>query len=224
MEARGVHALVVRFRQDRAGKAVRWLPAKGRKSWWWARRRMELYKEVGLPADVAARFGLRQRCRARTAIGHTRMATESAVTTDGAHPFSTGPDQCLVHNGSLSNHNAVRRRLRREGFTFRDRERHRGRRRLSDLAHDARVPASARRWKPRLPISTASILSSSAPRPASRVLRDPIACKPAVMAETERYVAFGTGIPRAGRICRASRGAGCGSRSPPRSMSGNAPT
>ena len=45
------------------------------------------------------------------AIGHTRMATESAVTTDGAHPFSTGPDQCLVHNGSLSNHNALRREL-----------------------------------------------------------------------------------------------------------------
>ncbi len=52
------------------------------------------------------------------AIGHTRMATESAVTTDGAHPFTTGDDQCLVHNGSLSNHNAVRRDLIRQGLTF----------------------------------------------------------------------------------------------------------
>ena len=51
-------------------------------------------------------------------IGHTRMATESAVTTLGAHPFSTGPDQCLVHNGSLSNHNNLRRELIREGMTF----------------------------------------------------------------------------------------------------------
>ena len=51
-------------------------------------------------------------------IGHTRMATESAVTTMGAHPFSTGSDQCLVHNGSLSNHNSVRRNLKRAGMTF----------------------------------------------------------------------------------------------------------
>ena len=51
-------------------------------------------------------------------IGHTRMATESAVTTMGAHPFSTGSDQCLVHNGSLSNHNSLRRKLKREGIAF----------------------------------------------------------------------------------------------------------
>src|SRR5690606_32937918 len=51
-------------------------------------------------------------------IGHTRMATESAVTTLGAHPFSTGTDQCLVHNGSLSNHNNLRRELRRQGMSF----------------------------------------------------------------------------------------------------------
>ena len=52
------------------------------------------------------------------AIGHTRMATESAVTPSGAHPFSTGTDQCLVHNGSLSNHSQLRRRLEREGVHF----------------------------------------------------------------------------------------------------------
>ena len=40
-----------------------------------------------------------------TAIGHTRMATESAITTQGSHPYSTSEDECLVHNGSLSNHN-----------------------------------------------------------------------------------------------------------------------
>src|SRR5262245_40084327 len=77
-------------------------------------RRMETYKEVGRPDRVAARFGL-DTIAGTHAIGHTRMATESAVTTDGAHPFTTGPDQCLVHNGSLSNHNLVRRDLIREG-------------------------------------------------------------------------------------------------------------
>ena len=40
------------------------------------------------------------------------MATESAVTTSGAHPFNTGDDLCLVHNGSLSNHNRLRAWLR----------------------------------------------------------------------------------------------------------------
>ncbi|MZH46268.1 MAG: amidophosphoribosyltransferase, partial [Nitrospinae bacterium] len=52
-------------------------------------------------------------------IGHTRMATESAVTTEGAHPFNTGSDLCLVHNGSLSNHNDLRKWLFKEkGIVF----------------------------------------------------------------------------------------------------------
>src|SRR6202051_3497020 len=79
--------------------------------------RMEIYKDVGLPGDVARRFDLAQMSGTH-AIGHTRMATESAVTTKGAHPFSTGTDQCLVHNGSLSNHNDLRRKLAHDGITF----------------------------------------------------------------------------------------------------------
>ena len=70
--------------------------------------RMEIFKEIGLPKDVADRFGIRAMGGSH-GIGHTRMATESAVTTLGAHPFSTAEDQCLVHNGSLSNHNQMRR-------------------------------------------------------------------------------------------------------------------
>ena len=80
-------------------------------------KRMSMFKEVGRPEKVAARFGL-DRMTGTHAIGHTRMATELAVTTDGAHPFTTGPDQCLVHNGSLSNHNTVRRELQRNGLKF----------------------------------------------------------------------------------------------------------
>ncbi len=78
---------------------------------------IEIYKEVGLPEEVVERFGAGQMTGTH-GIGHTRMATESAVTTMGAHPFSTGPDQCLVHNGSLSNHNNLRRELMREGMRF----------------------------------------------------------------------------------------------------------
>ena len=78
---------------------------------------IELYKEVGRPEDFVARFDLASIAGSH-ALGHTRMATESRVTTEGSHPFSTGLDLCLVHNGSLSNHNRLRERLRREGMVF----------------------------------------------------------------------------------------------------------
>jgi glutamate synthase domain-containing protein 1 len=153
-------------------------------------RRMEIYKEVGLPADVAAKFRLAEMSGTH-AIGHTRMATESAVTTRGAHPFSTGTDQCLVHNGSLSNHNAVRRELKREGLTF-----------ATD--NDSEVAAGYLTWRMREGLSLKGALEQSlkdldgfytfvvGTESGFAVLRDPIACKPAVMAETDDYVAFGS--------------------------------
>jgi methylamine---glutamate N-methyltransferase subunit A len=152
--------------------------------------RMELYKDVGLPGDVAARFGL-SAMTGTHAIGHTRMATESSVTTDGAHPFSTGPDQCLVHNGSLSNHNAVRRVLRREGLSF-------------ETENDSEVAAGYLTWRMRQGASLKQALTESledldgfytfvvGTESGFAVLRDPIACKPAIMAETDDYVAFGS--------------------------------
>ena len=76
---------------------------------------IEIYKEVGLPRTVADRFGL-STMKGTHGIGHTRMATESAVTTAGSHPFATGADLCLVHNGSLSNHHRLRENLRKEGL------------------------------------------------------------------------------------------------------------
>ncbi len=152
--------------------------------------RMEIYKEVGLPAAVAARFGLAQ-MRGSHGIGHTRMATESAVTTNGAHPFSTGPDQCLVHNGSLSNHNAVRRGLIRDGIRF-------------ETENDSEVAAGylTHELAKGAPLSEALHSALDAldgfytfvvgTESGFGVLRDPIACKPAVMAETDAYVAFGS--------------------------------
>jgi len=153
-------------------------------------RRMEIFKEVGLPQDVSDRFGL-DTMSGTHAIGHTRMATESAVTTNGAHPFSTGPDQCLVHNGSLSNHNAVRRELMRQGLTFR-------------TENDSEVAAGYMTYKMREGASLEEALDASldvldgfytfvvGTESGFGVLRDPIACKPAVMAETDDWVAFGT--------------------------------
>lgn len=152
--------------------------------------RMRMFKEIGRPEHVAARFGL-QRMAGTHAIGHTRMATESAVTTDGAHPFTTGPDQCLVHNGSLSNHNDVRRELKRNGLTF-------------QTDNDSEVAAGFLTWKMRSGASLEQAMEASlgaldgfytfviGTESGFGVLRDPIACKPAVMAETDRWVAFGT--------------------------------
>lgn len=152
--------------------------------------RMELYKEVGLPSDVAKRFDL-DTMTGTHGIGHTRMATESAVTTDGAHPFSTGIDQCLVHNGSLSNHNGVRRYLQRDGLSF-------------QTENDTEVAAAYLTWRLRQGIDLKSALEAClsdldgfytfviGTESGFAVLRDPIACKPAVMAETDDYVAFGT--------------------------------
>jgi glutamate synthase domain-containing protein 1 len=151
---------------------------------------MEIYKEVGLPEHVARQFGLAG-MQGTHGIGHTRMATESAVTTDGAHPFSTGEDQCLVHNGSLSNHNAVRRTLQREGLAF-------------TTQNDSEVAAGYLTWRMSQGLSLRESLSSSlqdldgfftfvvGTRNGFAVLRDPIACKPAVMAESDDYVAFGS--------------------------------
>ncbi|WP_299196349.1 glutamine amidotransferase family protein [uncultured Tateyamaria sp.] len=151
---------------------------------------LEIYKEVGLPKDVADRFDIRQMSGTH-GIGHTRMATESAVTTMGAHPFNTGIDQCLVHNGSLSNHNSLRRKLRRLGVHI-------------ETENDTEVGAAYLTWKMQTGSTLGEALTSSlddldgfftfvvGTKDGFGVVRDPIACKPAVMAETDQYVAFGS--------------------------------
>lgn len=151
---------------------------------------IEIYKEVGLPKDVAARFNVSAMSGSH-GIGHTRMATESAVTTMGAHPFNTGSDQCLVHNGSLSNHNSLRRKLRREGVRI-------------ETENDSEVAAAYLTWKMQQGATLGEALESSlddldgfftfvvGTKDGFGVVRDPIACKPAVMAETDQYVAFGS--------------------------------
>lgn len=151
---------------------------------------LEIFKEVGLPKDVAERFNIRSMSGTH-GIGHTRMATESAVTTMGAHPFNTGPDQCLVHNGSLSNHNSLRRRLRREGVHI-------------ETENDTEVGAAYLTWKMQEGATLGEAMESAledldgfftfvvGTKDGFGVVRDPIACKPAVMAETDQYVAFGS--------------------------------
>ncbi len=152
--------------------------------------RIEVFKDVGLPDAVTRRFGLEHRSGTH-ALGHTRMATESAVTTEHSHPFSTGPDLCLVHNGSLSNHNRVRQTLRREGIHF-----------MTD--NDTEVAAGYLTWRLRQGMSLTQALEAAladldgfytfavGTKDGFAILRDPIACKPAVLAETEDWVAMAT--------------------------------
>jgi amidophosphoribosyltransferase len=152
-------------------------------------RVIEIYKEAGLPAAVAERFQL-EAMGGSHIIGHTRMATESAVTTAGSHPFSTGLDLCLVHNGSLSNHNWLRAEIeRRYGIACR-------------TENDTEVAAAYLTAKLLDGLSLHEALEASiddldgfytfcvGTADGFAVLRDPIACKPAILAETKDWVAM----------------------------------
>jgi glutamate synthase domain-containing protein 1 len=151
---------------------------------------IEIYKETGRPHDFIREFSLED-FHGTHALGHTRMATESRVTTAGSHPFSTGLDVCLVHNGSLSNHNRLRDRLRREGIDF-------------ETENDTEVAAGYVAWRLREGASLEQALEGClddldgfytflvGTAEGFAVLRDPIACKPAVLAETEDWVAMGS--------------------------------
>jgi methylamine---glutamate N-methyltransferase subunit A len=150
---------------------------------------LEIYKEIGLPVDVLERFSVSKMSGSHM-IGHTRMATESAVTTEGAHPFNTGDDLCLVHNGSLSNHNRLRDWLRdKQGVRF-------------QTDNDSEVAAGYFTWRLSQGATITEALEAGikdldgfytfaiGTRDGFSVLRDPIACKPAVMAETDDWVAM----------------------------------
>jgi len=151
---------------------------------------LEIFKEVGLPEEVYTRFDLAS-AQGTHMIGHTRMATESAVTTAGSHPFATGADLCLVHNGSLSNHNRLREHLIRHGMQF-------------QTENDTEVGAAYMTWKLRQGHSLQEVLEQAiedldgfytfcvGTRDGFAVLRDPIACKHAVLAETDDWVAMAT--------------------------------
>src|SRR5437763_2897597 len=152
-----------------------------------AGRVIEIYKETGRLEQFVEQFALAN-FRGSHALGHTRMATESRVTTEGSHPFSTGLDLCLVHNGSLSNHNRLRERLRREGIEF-------------QTENDTEVAAAYLAWRLREGATLEAALEGCledldgfytflvGTADGFAVLRDPIACKPAVLAETDDWVA-----------------------------------
>tara|TARA_Y100000741_G_scaffold62956_1_gene44815 strand:- start:404 stop:1288 length:885 start_codon:yes stop_codon:yes gene_type:complete len=149
---------------------------------------IEIFKQVGNPKDVVKKFKL-ESFSGTHGIGHTRMATESAITTDGSHPYSTGEDECLVHNGSLSNHNNLRRELIKKGNVFNSE---------NDTEVAAGYVSNNLSNKKSLKDTLTSGLKDldgfytfiTGTRKGFAVVRDEIACKPAVIAETKNYVAI----------------------------------
>ncbi|MFF3573586.1 glutamine amidotransferase family protein [Nocardia jiangxiensis] len=149
---------------------------------------LTVLKGVGNPGELAHRFGL-PAAQGWQGIGHTRMATESAVTAEGSHPFSVGPGQCLVHNGSFSNHMGIKHELERHGVRF-------------DSANDTEVGARfvAEQLAAGADLEKALLLLNErfdgfytllvSTSDSFAVVRDAIACKPAIIAETDRWVAM----------------------------------
>jgi amidophosphoribosyltransferase len=151
-------------------------------------RSIDLYKDIGTPAEVAARYHFAD-FQGSHLVGHTRMATESAVTPDRAHPFTAGEDFCLVHNGSLSNPYGIRRMLAPHGIVF-------------DTDNDTEAATRFLEWRLREGDTLHEALQKGfevldgfytflmgTPNELA-LIRDPFACKPAVVAETDDYVAI----------------------------------
>ena len=153
-------------------------------------RSMRVYKDAGHPAELIATYRLDQ-VQGSHCVGHTRMATESAVTPAHSHPFTAGADFCLVHNGSISNPWQIRRRLRRFGIEF-------------DTDNDTEAACRYLQWRMsegdtiEAAIAGAfgdldgffTLLIGTADRLV--LVRDAFACKPAVAAETDDYIAIGS--------------------------------
>ena len=149
---------------------------------------IDLYKDVGAPADIADRYDFKS-LRGTHLVGHTRMATESAVTPAHAHPFTAGRDFCLVHNGSLSNPHLVRKKLEPLGIEF-------------ETDNDTEAACRFFEWR----LREGDDLKTAVRRGFSEldgfytflmgtdrellIVRDAFACKPAVVAETDDYVAI----------------------------------
>jgi methylamine---glutamate N-methyltransferase subunit A len=149
---------------------------------------IDLYKDVGAPADIARRYQFSSLTGTHL-VAHTRMATESAVTPAHAHPFTAGRDFCLVHNGSLSNPHLVRKHLEPLGIRF-------------ETDNDTEAACRFFEWR----LREGDDLKKAVERGFSQldgfytflmgtdqellIVRDAFACKPAVVAETDDYVAI----------------------------------
>jgi glutamate synthase domain-containing protein 1 len=149
---------------------------------------LTVYKGTGHPRELARTYGLAG-ASGWQALAHTRMATESAITPAGCHPFSVGTDQCLVHNGSFANHATIRRELQADGVVFdSENDSEVGARFVaSRLAQGDDLEKALRGLCERFDGFYTLLMTSG---DGFAVVRDAIACKPAIIAETAAWVAM----------------------------------
>ena len=151
---------------------------------------MAVLKGVGHPRTLTDAWNL-AKAQGWQGVGHTRMATESAVTPAGCHPYTVGPEQCMVHNGSFANHATIRRQLRSAGIDFdSENDTEVGARFIAKQLADGRDIESALKELCATFDGFYTLLVSN--RDSFAVVRDAIACKPAVIAETADWVAVGS--------------------------------
>jgi methylamine---glutamate N-methyltransferase subunit A len=151
---------------------------------------MAVFKGVGHPRALTESWGL-ARAQGWQGVGHTRMATESAVTPAGCHPYAVGPEQCMVHNGSFANHATIRRELRAAGVQFdSENDTEVGARFIAKQLAEGRDVEAALKELCAVFDGFYTLLVSN--RDSFAVVRDAIACKPAVIAETDEWVAMGS--------------------------------
>ncbi|OBK04547.1 glutamine amidotransferase [Mycolicibacterium conceptionense] len=149
---------------------------------------LAVLKGVGHPRALTEAWGL-TKAQGWQGVGHTRMATESAVTPSGCHPYTVGPGQCLVHNGSFANHATIRRELRRAGVAFdSENDTEVGARFVAEQLAAGRDVATALKELCATFDGFYTLLVSD--HDSFAVVRDAIACKPAVIAETADWVAM----------------------------------
>ncbi len=153
-----------------------------------AGRALDIYKDIGHPSDISRRYAFDGLAGSHV-VGHTRMATESAVTPDRAHPFTAGEDFCLVHNGTISNPYMIRRKLEHEGIAF-------------ETDNDTEAATRFLEWRMREGDDLEGALQKGfealdgfytfliGTRDKLALVRDAFACKPAIVAETDDYVAI----------------------------------
>ena len=81
---------------------------------------LDIIKDVGSSHDLDDIYHIGE-IRGSHGIGHVRLATESDVKPEAAHPFwATGfADVAIVHNGQITNYWKMRRRLEARDFEFR---------------------------------------------------------------------------------------------------------